>query len=148
VREPDIGKQAAAVVEPPPQTVSPLVPNPAPVPPPATVRVAPHRFFNHVFQNNLVPAVIPPPVPVVAAAPPLPAAGTAAKKEEEREKALEHSKESSGHSAVAYMGPQTSFDYRPVAAAGAGVFGMFIFSAAWAATRRRDAAAIDVRRWE
>jgi hypothetical protein len=136
------------VVQLPPNPVTPVVNNPVPLPAPAP-RPLLHRFFHSVFQNNLVPAVIPPPVPVVAAAPPLPAAGTAAKKEEEREKALEHSQESSGHhQAVAYLGPQTSWDYRPLATAGAGVFGMFIFSAAWAASRRRSAAAIDVRRWE
>lgn len=138
---------APVAPEPPPNQVSPLVSQPVTLPAPAPRPV--HRFFHTVFQNNLVPAVIPPPVPVVAAAPPLPAAGTAAKKEEEREKAFEHSKESGGHHhAVAYLGPQTSWDYRPIATAGAGVLAMFVFGAAWATSRRRSAAAIDVRRWE
>ncbi|HEV7678963.1 MAG TPA: hypothetical protein VGQ42_10385 [Candidatus Dormibacteraeota bacterium] len=120
-----------------------------PAPGPQTSPV--HRFFHQTLPNNIVPAVVPPPVPVLAVGPPLPAAGTAAKKEEEREKAFEQSKESSGgqtHQAVAYAGPQNTWDARPVAIAGAAGLAMFVFAAAWAATRRRPEAAMDWRRWE
>jgi hypothetical protein len=113
-----------------------------------------HPVPFHPFNSNLVPAVLPPPVPVLAAAPPLPAAGTAAKREEEREKALEHSKEKGGeggqHQAVAYSGaiPDSGFDARPVAAVGAAMLLMLIAMSAWASSRRRPQAAVDLRRWE
>ncbi|HXA27547.1 MAG TPA: hypothetical protein VN193_02265 [Candidatus Angelobacter sp.] len=121
--------------------------------PPTPVRIH-HPVPFHPFNNNLVPAVLPPPVPVLAAAPPLPAAGTAAKKEEEREKALEHSREKGGeggqHQAVAYDAsiPESGFDARPVAAVGAAMLLMFVAMSAWASSRRRPQAAIDLRRWE
>jgi len=144
------------IPEPPPAPQKAVEPQPA-QPQPQTVPVvqpqAPqavrvHHPTVHVVTNNPVAAVVPPPVPVLAAAPPLPAAGTAAKKEEERENAFEHSKESSGHQAVARADSAVGWDPRPVAGAGAALLLMLIMMSAWAVGRRDPETAIDVRRWE
>lgn len=131
--------------------VGPQPPQPQPVPvnqPAPKPALRPHHPFVHIITNNPVAAVVPPPVPVLAAAPPLPAAGTAAKKEEEREKALEHSKQEGGHSAVIRADADAAWDPRPIAGAGAAALLMFIFMSTWAAGRREPEAAIDERRWE
>jgi hypothetical protein len=141
------GTSAGIVQHPAPgpaaQSQSVVVPGVPPVQVPAH---RPHLY--HVVNGQLVPAVMPPPVPVLAAAPPLPAAGTAAKKEEEREKALEHSKENSGHQAVIRADADAYWDPRPAAAAGAAALMFLIGLSAWAVGRREPRAAFDERRWE